>query len=177
MSTVLILGSGLVARPIIQYLLSKNHHVTVASNTTDRSEAMIAGHPGGKSVFWEATDEDALGKLVAAHDITVSLLPYVFHVMVAKHCIAHKKTMVTTSYVKPEMKELDQAAKDAGVIILNEMGLDPGIDHMSAMRIIDSVHNREGGILEFYSICGALPAPEAADNPSGINFRGAPRGL
>lgn len=177
MSTVLILGSGLVARPIIQYLLSKNHHVTVASNTTDRSEAMIAGHPGGKSVFWEATDEDALGKLVAAHDITVSLLPYVFHVMVAKHCIAHKKNMVTTSYVKPEMKELDQAAKDAGVIILNEMGLDPGIDHMSAMRIIDSVHNREGGILEFYSICGALPAPEAADNPFRYKFSWSPKGV
>lgn len=177
MSTVLILGSGLVARPIIQYLLSKNHHVTVASNTTDRSEAMIAGHPGGKSVSWEATDEDALGKLVAAHDITVSLLPYVFHVMVAKHCIAHRKNMVTTSYVKPEMKELGQAAKDAGVIILNEMGLDPGIDHMSAMRIIDSVHNREGGILEFYSICGALPAPEAANNPFRYKFSWSPKGV
>jgi saccharopine dehydrogenase (NADP+, L-glutamate forming) len=177
MSSILILGSGLVARPIIRYLLSKNHHVTVASNTIDRSEAMIAGHPGGKSVYWEATDEASLDKLVSQHDITVSLLPYAFHVMVARHCIAHKKNMVTTSYVKPEMKDLDQAAREAGVIILNEMGLDPGIDHMSAMRIIDSVHNREGGILEFYSICGALPAPEAANNPFRYKFSWSPKGV
>ncbi len=92
MTSILILGSGLVARPIIRYLLSKNHYVTVASNTIDRSEAMIAGHPGGKSVYWEATDEASLDKLVSHHDITVSLLPYAFHVMVARHCIAHKKT-------------------------------------------------------------------------------------
>lgn len=177
MKRILILGSGLVARPIVQYLLSKNHQVTVASNTTDRSEMMIDGHPGGRSVYWEATDEAALDNLIAQHDITVSLLPYVFHVMVARHCIAHKKNMVTTSYVKPEMKDLDQAAKDAGVIILNEMGLDPGIDHMSAMRIIDSVHNREGGILEFYSICGALPAPEAANNPFRYKFSWSPKGV
>jgi saccharopine dehydrogenase (NADP+, L-glutamate forming) len=177
MKKVLILGSGLVARPIIQYLLSKNYPVTVASNTTDRSDQMIDGHAGGTSVFWEASDETTLDQLISGHDITVSLLPYIFHVMVAKHCVAHKKNMVTTSYVKPEMRELDQAARDAGIIILNEMGLDPGIDHMSAMRIIDKVHEREGGILEFYSICGALPAPEAANNPFRYKFSWSPKGV
>lgn len=177
MKKVLILGSGLVARPIIQYLLSKKYQVTVASNTTDRSDMMIDGNPGGTSVFWEASDETTLDTLVATHDITVSLLPYVFHVMVARHCVAHKKNMVTTSYVKPEMRELDEAAKNAGIIILNEMGLDPGIDHMSAMRIIDKVHEREGGVLEFYSICGALPAPEAADNPFRYKFSWSPKGV
>jgi saccharopine dehydrogenase-like NADP-dependent oxidoreductase len=115
--------------------------------------------------------------MIADHDITVSLLPYVFHVMVARHCVAHKKNMVTTSYVKPEMYALDAAAKEAGIIILNEMGLDPGIDHMSAMRIIDKVHEREGAILEFYSICGALPAPEAADNPFRYKFSWSPKGV
>ena len=93
MKKILILGSGLVAKPIIQYLLANNFHVTVASNTTDRSDAMIAGHSNGISHFWEASDEEALGRLIAAHDITVSLLPYVFHVMVARHCVAHKKNM------------------------------------------------------------------------------------
>src|SRR5512133_1602774 len=165
MNKVLILGSGMVARPIIQYLLSRGFEVTVASNTPDRTAKYIDGHPDGHSITWDAGDENALDALVASNDLTVSLLPYTFHVMVAKHCIAHKKNMVTTSYVKPEMQALDKAAKEAGILILNEIGLDPGIDHMSAMRIIDSIHAKGGGVLEFYSVCGALPAPEAADNP------------
>ena len=177
MKKILILGSGLVARPIIQYLLSQHYHVTVASNTPDRSDAMIAGNVNGASVPWEAGDETSLDLMIGAHDIVVSLLPYVFHVMVARHCVSHKKNMVTTSYVKPEMHDLDAAAKEAGIILLNEMGLDPGIDHMSAMRIIDKVHEREGAILEFYSICGALPAPEAADNPFRYKFSWSPKGV
>ena len=107
----------------------------------------------------------------------MSLLPYVYHVMVAKHCVSHQKNMVTTSYVKPEMYALDVVAKEAGIILLNEMGLDPGIDHMSAMRIIDKVHDRQGAILEFYSICGALPAPEAANNPFRYKFSWSPKGV
>lgn len=177
MKKVLILGAGLVAKPIIQYLLSKNYQVSVASNTTDRADAMINGHPNGISIFWEASDEEGLGRLVAEADITVSLLPYVFHVMVAKLCIIHGKNMVTTSYVKPEMRALDQQARKAGILILNEIGLDPGIDHMSAMRIIDHVHQKGGAILEFYSICGALPAPEAADNPFRYKFSWSPKGV
>ena len=177
MKKILILGSGLVAKPIIQYLLSKNYQVTVASNTPDRSDMMIAGNSNGVSLFWEAGDVESLSQMVVGHDLTVSLLPYVFHVMVARHCVANKKNMVTTSYVKPEMYALDAEAKDAGIILLNEMGLDPGIDHMSAMRIIDKVHDREGAILEFYSICGALPAPEAADNPFRYKFSWSPKGV
>ena len=177
MKEILILGSGLVARPIIQYLLSKNYLLTVASNTPERSDQMIAGHSNGKSVFWEASDEDTLDKMVAAHDITVSLLPYVFHVMVARLCLKHSKNMVTTSYVKPEMKAFHEEAIQKGVILLNECGLDPGIDHMSAMRIIDKVHENGGAILEFYSICGALPAPEAAGNPFKYKFSWSPKGV
>jgi len=177
MNKILILGSGLVAKPIIQYLLSKNHQVTVASNTPDRSDAMIAGNANGISLLWEAGDESSLDRMVASHDIVVSLLPYIFHAMVAKHCITHRKNLVTSSYVKPEMRALDAAAKEAGIILLNEMGLDPGIDHMSAMRIIDRVHQREGAIMEFYSLCGALPAPEAAGNPFKYKFSWSPKGV
>ncbi len=177
MKKVLILGSGLVAQPIIRHLLKQNYAVTVASNTPDRSDVMIAGHPAGLSVFWDAADETALEELINRHDLVVSLLPYVFHVMVARHCVRCGKNMVTTSYVKPEMKELDTAAREAGIIILNEIGLDPGIDHMSAMRIIDKVHQNEGAILEFYSICGALPAPEAAGNPFRYKFSWSPKGV
>jgi saccharopine dehydrogenase-like NADP-dependent oxidoreductase len=177
MKKILILGAGLIARPIVTYLLSKDYSVSVASNTPERAEQMIAGNPNGKAIFWEATDETALDELISTHDLTVSILPYVFHVMVAEHCLKYKKNMVTTSYVKPEMKALDRAAKDAGIIILNELGLDPGIDHMSAMRIIDHVHSNEGKVVEFYSICGALPAPEAADNPFKYKFSWSPKGV
>jgi len=174
---VLILGAGLVARPIISYLLSRGYTLTVASNTPDRSEKMINGHPAGKSVFWEASDEQGLDLLVSLHDLTVSLLPYAFHPEVARHCIARRKNMVTTSYVKPEMRAMDSGAREAGIIILNEIGLDPGIDHMSAMRIIDHIHSKGGAVLEFYSLCGALPAPEAADNPFRYKFSWSPKGV
>ncbi|HTX87566.1 MAG TPA: saccharopine dehydrogenase C-terminal domain-containing protein [Bacteroidales bacterium] len=177
MPAILLLGSGLVARPIVRHLLSKNFRVTVASNTPDRALEMIAGNPNGRSVTWEATDEAALDKLVAEHDLTVSLLPYAFHVMVAKHCLAHGKNMVTTSYVKPEMKALDGEAKKKGILLLNEIGLDPGVDHMSAMRIIDQIHAKEGAVVEFWSLCGALPAPEAADNPFRYKFSWSPKGV
>jgi saccharopine dehydrogenase-like NADP-dependent oxidoreductase len=177
MQKILILGAGLVAKPIVQYLLGKDYYVTVASNTLDRAVQMIGSHPNGAAVNWDASDDPGLDKLISAHDLTVSLLPYLFHLMVARHCIKHGKNMVTASYMKPEMKALDQEAKDAGIIILNEIGLDPGIDHMSAMRIIDLIHNNEGAILEFYSICGALPAPEAANNPFRYKFSWSPKGV
>jgi saccharopine dehydrogenase-like NADP-dependent oxidoreductase len=177
MKKVLVLGAGLVAKPMVQYLLSKNYKVSVASNTPDRALQMINGNANGTAITWEATDENMLDGLIAQHDLTVSLLPYAFHVMVAKHCISHKKNMVTSSYVKPEMRALDAAAKAAGIIILNEIGLDPGIDHMSAMRIIDHIHEKEGAVLEFYSICGALPASEAANNPLKYKFSWSPKGV
>ena len=177
MKKVLILGSGMVAKPIIQYLLEKNYFVTVASNTPDRAVMMINNHPNGISIDWKADDETSLWKLINDNDIIVSLLPYTFHVMVAKHCIYYRKNMVTTSYAKPEMLALDNEAKKSGVVIINEAGLDPGIDHMSAMRIIDHVHNKGGKIDEFYSLCGALPAPEAADNPFRYKFSWSPKGV
>lgn len=174
---VLILGAGLVAQPIIRHLLKFGLKVTVASNTPDRAEVMIAGNKNGKNINWSVDDKKTLDKLISESDIVVSLLPYAFHVTVAEHALKHKKSMVTTSYVKPEMQELDKEAKKAGVIILNELGLDPGIDHMSAMRIIDNVHKKNGKIKEFYSICGALPAPEAADNPFKYKFSWSPKGV
>jgi saccharopine dehydrogenase-like NADP-dependent oxidoreductase len=177
MKKVLILGAGMVVRPIVTYLLDKGYHVTVASRTRSKAEEMIDGHVNGTSVGWTVEKTEELDKMILSHDLTVSLLPWVHHVMVAKKCIEHKKDMVTTSYVKPDMQALDQAAKDAGIIILNELGLDPGIDHMGAMRIIDQVHGKDGKIEEFYSICGALPAPEVADNPFGYKFSWSPKGV
>jgi saccharopine dehydrogenase-like NADP-dependent oxidoreductase len=177
MNSILILGAGMVANPMVRYLLEKRFSVTIASNTPDRAAEMIAGSPNGKVVDWAADDESFLERMVYEHDLTVSLLPHQFHVMVARHCLVQKKNMVTTSYVKPEMRALDVDAKKAGVLLLNEIGLDPGIDHMSAMRIIDHIHSTGGAVLEFYSICGALPAPEAADNPFRYKFSWSPKGV
>ena len=177
MKKVLILGAGMVVKPIVTYLLDKGYHVTVATRTKSKADAMIGDHHNGTSMAWTVDDESTLDRLVAEHDLSVSLLPYAYHVMVAKLCIKHKKNMVTTSYVKPEMQALDAEAKAAGIIILNELGLDPGIDHMSAMRIIDHVHGKGGKIEEFYSFCGALVAPEVEKNPFNYKFTWAPKGV
>jgi saccharopine dehydrogenase-like NADP-dependent oxidoreductase len=177
MQKVLILGAGMVVKPIVTYLLDKNFHVTVATRTRSKAEEMISGHPNGYAVSWTVEQQEELDNLIIDHDLTVSLLPWVHHVMVAKKCITHKKNMVTTSYVKPDMQALHQESVHAGIIILNELGLDPGIDHMGAMRIIDHVHARGGKIDEFYSICGALPAPEAATNPFRYKFSWSPKGV
>ncbi len=177
MKKVLILGAGMVVKPIVTYLLEKGYFVTVATRTKSKAEDMIQNHKNGEAVAWTVDDLTKLDEMIANHNLTVSLLPWTHHIMVAEHCIKHKKDMVTTSYVKPEMKALDQKAKDAGIIILNELGLDPGIDHMGAMRIIDHVHSKGGNIEEFYSICGALPGPEVADNPFRYKFSWSPKGV
>jgi len=177
MKKVLILGAGMVVRPIVRYLLDKNYIVTVATRTKAKADEMIDGHPNGRSVAWTVEQEAELDGMIAGHDLTVSLLPYLYHVMVAKKCIKLKKNMVTTSYVKPEMRALDAEARAAGIIILNELGLDPGIDHMSAMRIIDHVHGKGGRVDEFYSFCGALVAPEVEENPFRYKFTWAPKGV
>jgi saccharopine dehydrogenase-like NADP-dependent oxidoreductase len=178
MKKVLILGAGLVAGPIIKFLLNNGFYVTVASNTPNRAEELINNAPRGYAISWDAKDQSTLDSLIKEHDITVSLLPYTLHVGVAEKCIVHKKNMVTTSYVSPEMQALDAEAKNADIIILNECGLDPGIDHMSAKRIIDTVHGFGGKILEFYSLCGALPAPEISnENPFRYKFSWSPKGV
>ena len=177
MKKVLILGAGLIAKPMVEYLLERGFSLMIASPMKERADEMINGNSLGSSLDWSMDDPGTLKRLINEYDITVSLLPYKFHIGVAKVCLEYKKPLVTASYVQPEMKALDAEAKKAGVILLNEIGLDPGIDHMSAMRIIDHIHGKGGKIEEFYSLCGALPAPEAADNPLGYKFTWSPKGV
>lgn len=177
MKKVLLLGAGLVAKPIIRDLLERGFFLTVTSLQKEEAAALIGDFPNAVAMSWTVDQMDVLDKLVAEHDITVSLIPWVFHPQVAEVCIRNKKNMLTASYIKPAMAALEQAAKDAGIIILNECGLDPGIDHMGAMRIIDSVHAKGGKIKEFYSLCGALPAPESNDNIFGYKFSWSPKGV
>lgn len=120
---------------------------------------------------------EALDAEVAKHDLVISLIPYIHHATVIKSAIRTKKNVVTTSYVSPAMMELDQQCKDAGITVMNEIGLDPGIDHLYAVKTIDEVHQAGGKILSFLSYCGGLPAPEASDNPLGYKFSWSSRGV
>jgi saccharopine dehydrogenase-like NADP-dependent oxidoreductase len=177
MKKILILGAGLVAKPMVEYLLESGFCVVIASPMKERADEMINGNPMGSSVDWSMDDPEMLGSLVAGNDITVSLLPYKYHADVARKCLLRKKPLVTTSYVQPEINAMNDDAKKSGLLFLNEIGLDPGIDHMSAMRIIDHVHSKGGTVQEFYSLCGALPAPEAANNPFKYKFSWSPKGV
>jgi saccharopine dehydrogenase-like NADP-dependent oxidoreductase len=175
---ILVLGAGLVSRPLIRYLLDlSDFKILMASRTVNKAEKIINGHPNGTPISLNVKDGEILEKLISESDLTVSLLPYIYHVKVANLCIKYKKHLITTSYVSDEMKALDKKAKDAGILILNECGLDPGIDHMSAMRVIHDVYENGGKIISFKSTTGALPSHEANNNPFGYKFSWSPRGV
>jgi saccharopine dehydrogenase (NADP+, L-glutamate forming) len=178
MKKVLVLGAGLVTRPHVRYLLDvPDLEVTVASRTASKAEALVNGHPRGRALALNVNDEAALEDLIRQTDLAVSMLPYAYHPTVAALCVKHKKHMVTTSYVKEAMQALDGPARDVGVILLNEIVVDPGIDHMSAMKVIHEVEGKGGKIASFISWTGGLPAPEASDNPYGYKFSWSPRGV
>ena len=178
MKNVLILGAGMVTRPMVDYLLKHdNIAVTLADVDPAKAKAIIDGRENGCTANLDVNDKPGLSALIEKADLVVSLVPYTFHPLVAELCIAAKKNLVTASYVSPAMQAMDQAAKDAGILIMNEIGLDPGIDHMSAMRIIHDVEDRGGKVKSFYSYCGGLPAPDANTNPLGYKFSWSPRGV
>jgi saccharopine dehydrogenase (NADP+, L-glutamate forming)/spermidine synthase len=177
MNRVLVLGAGLVARPMVEYLIEGGFDVTVASRTLEKAEKIIESCGGGQPLEFDITKDEKLDYLVKENDVAVSLLPYTCHHLVAESCIRNARHMVTTSYVSDRMRSYDKEARDAGILIMNEMGLDPGIDHMEAQRVIDNVHDRGGKVLDFISYCGGLPAPEANTNPWGYKFSWSPRGV
>ncbi|MFW9962030.1 MAG: saccharopine dehydrogenase C-terminal domain-containing protein [Candidatus Sifarchaeia archaeon] len=178
MKRVLCLGAGLVARPYIQYLSDNDFHVIVASRTISKAEHLIEGCKNAEALaFNMAKDDDLLENLTQNSDLVCSLLPFIFHVKAAKVAIRNKTHFCTTSYISDEMKNLDTDARKAKILILNECGVDPGIDHMSAMKIIDEVHKNNGKIESFTSFTGGLPAPDANNNPYGYKLSWSPRGV
>lgn len=178
MKKILVLGAGLVSKPGVRYLLNdKELNVTVASRTVSKAERLVEGFDNGFALHINVKNEGDLESLIKQNDIIVSLLPWIYHVKVAKLCLKNNINMATTSYVREEMKELDKQVKKKGLLFLNEVGVDPGIDHMSAMSIIDHVHEQEGKIVDFYSFCGGLPAPDNNDNPFGYKFSWSPKGV
>lgn len=176
-SKVLVLGAGLVAKPLVRYLLDHGYEVVLNSLVLKQALELIDNHPLGKAKEFNVKDENSLKKEVSEVDIVISMLPYSLHPTVAQCCIMCKKNMVTTSYVSKAMTKLNDAAKNAGILILNELGLDPGIDHMEAMRIIQAIEAAGGKISNFTSYCGGLPAPESNNNPFGYKFSWRPIGV
>ena len=178
MKNVLVLGAGLVAKPLVDYLLEQpEYHVRVATRTVSKAEKLVGDNPQGEALTLDVSDKDALSTLVKGADLVLSMVPYTHHPTVASLCIEHGRNFVSTSYVSDAMRALDKKAKDIGVILLNEVGLDPGIDHMSAMRIIHRIKDAGGEVESFTSFCGGLPAPDANDNPFGYKFSWSPRGV
>ncbi|KAJ3323891.1 saccharopine dehydrogenase (NADP+, L-glutamate-forming) [Blyttiomyces sp. JEL0837] len=176
--SILLLGSGFVAAPCLNYLLRRpENKVTVAARRVAIVEDLVAGKPNAKAIALDVSDEAALEAEIAKHDLVISLIPYTHHARVIKAAVKHRRHVVTTSYVSPAMMEFDQAAKDAGVIVMNEIGVDPGIDHLYAVKIIEEVHAAGGKITSFTSYCGGLPAPECSNNPLGYKFSWSSRGV
>ncbi|PWY69711.1 saccharopine dehydrogenase [Aspergillus heteromorphus CBS 117.55] len=175
--SVLMLGAGFVTRPTLDILSESGIPVTVACRTLESAKALSAGVKNATPISLDVTSDQALDAEVAKHDLVISLIPYTFHATVIKSAIRQKKHVVTTSYVSPAMLELDQQCKDAGITVMNEIGLDPGIDHLYAVKTIEEVHKEGGKITSFLSYCGGLPAPENSGNPLGYKFSWSPRGV
>ncbi len=177
MKKVVVFGAGLVSRPLVRYLLDRGFFVTVASRTVSKAEKLIDGHPNGRAATLDADDEGAIRGFVAEADLAISLLPAPKHPRVARACLDLGRHMVTTSYVSPDMRALHEEARDKDLLLLNEIGVDPGIDHMSAMQVIHAEEKKGGTLSGFSSWCGGLPAPEADPNPFGYKFSWSPRAV
>lgn len=172
-----MLGAGFVTKPTLQILSDAGVYTTVACRTLSSAESLCTGIANTNPVSLDVTNSAALEAALADQDVVISLIPYTFHAAVIRAAINTKTNVVTTSYVSPAMLELDAAAKEAGITVMNEIGLDPGIDHLYAVKTISEVHAAGGKITQFISFCGGLPAPENSDNPLGYKFSWSSRGV
>ncbi|XP_030071900.1 alpha-aminoadipic semialdehyde synthase, mitochondrial [Microcaecilia unicolor] len=176
---ILVLGSGYVSGPVISYLTrDPNVEITVASVAKDQVEHLAKKYHNTTSLFMDVLKQDEkLSSLIKKHELVVSLLPNSAHPLVAKKCIANKVNLVTASYLTPAMRELQRSAEEAGVIIVGEMGLDPGLDHMLAMECFDMAREVGAKVESYVSFCGGLPSPEFSDNPIRYKFSWNPLGV
>ncbi|MES2134144.1 MAG: saccharopine dehydrogenase C-terminal domain-containing protein [Bacteroidota bacterium] len=182
MSKILIIGAGRSSSSLIQYLLSNakanSWHVTIADANKAAVEAKIANYKdNATAVEFDVTNAALREQLIAQADFVISMLPAFMHGDVARDCVRLGKHVATASYVSADMKELDAEAKQKNILLLNECGLDPGIDHASAMKVIHHIKEIGGKITGFKSFCGGLVAPESNDNPWGYKFSWNPRNV
>ena len=181
MKKILVIGAGRSAVTLIKYLLdnssANNWQVTVADFSIELADQAVGNHNNGKAIFFNVTAKKQRESEIENADIVISMLPASLHITVAKDCVRLGKNLVTASYVSPEIAELDEAAKQAGILLLNEIGLDPGIDHMSAMQVIDEIKENGGELTSFKSFCGGLVHPDYDNNPWNYKFTWNPRNV
>ncbi|MCM0665096.1 saccharopine dehydrogenase family protein [Flavobacterium tyrosinilyticum] len=181
MRNVLIIGAGRSASSLIRYLLSKSNeeklHLTVADLSLNLAKAKTQNHPNATPLALDIFNSDERKKAIVNASIVISMLPAHLHIEIAKDCLEFKKHLVTASYISDGMQALNEEAIKSNLIFMNEIGLDPGIDHMSAMKVIDEIRSKGGKMLLFESFCGGLVAPESDNNLWNYKFTWAPRNV
>ncbi|GAA4275376.1 saccharopine dehydrogenase family protein [Aquimarina mytili] len=181
MRKILVIGAGKSTAVLIKYFqdksISEKLHITIGDISVENAIALANNHPNTKAQALDVFDKNSRETAIKDADIVVSMLPARFHIEVAKDCLKYEKSMVTASYVSPEMQELDDQVRKKGLIFMNEIGVDPGIDHMSAMQVIDRIRNQGGKIILFESFTGGLVAPESDTNLWNYKFTWNPRNV
>ena len=181
MKNILIIGAGKSSSYLIKYLLEKsdkeNLRIIIGDICTKNVDPIIKNYKNGKSILLDVYNLGQRQQFIKKTDLVISMLPARYHVEVAKDCISFGKHLVTASYISKEMKALDKAAKTKGLVFMNEIGVDPGIDHMSAMKIIDQIKEIGGKMLLFESFTGGLVAPENDNNLWNYKFTWNPRNV
>ena len=179
--TILIIGAGRSASSLIQYLLNKSVeedlHLIIGDLSLESARNKTNNHPNATAIPLDIFDQNQRKAAIQKADIVISMLPAHLHIEVARDCIVYKKNMVTASYISDAIQGLDVLAKENNLIFMNEIGLDPGIDHMSAMKVIDEIKAKGGKMLLFESFCGGLVAPESDTNLWNYKFTWAPRNV
>ena len=181
MRNILVIGSGQSSSSLITYLLhksvSENLHITVADVSLELAKSKVKNHENGTARSLNILNEAERKEAIKNADIVISMLPAFLHINVAKDCLEFGKSMVTASYISDEMKALHEKAVEKNLVFMNEIGLDPGVDHMSAMKVIDHIREKGGKMLLFESFCGGLVAPECDDNLWNYKFTWNPRNV
>ena len=181
MRNILIIGAGKSTAYIVKYLTSKslkeNLFIKVGDIDLNSAKKLVDGQKNVNAIEFDIFNKSNSSKEIAQSDIVISMLPAKFHILVAKECLKHRKSLLTASYISDEMNELDQEVKKAGLIFMNEIGVDPGIDHMSAMKIIDQIKDDGNELVSFKSYTGGLIAPESDNNLWNYKFTWNPRNV
>ena len=181
MRNILIIGAGRSATCLIRYLLDKSSSeklfITIGDISLEAAQKFTKKHTNSKGILLDVFNREEREKAVRNCDMVISMLPARFHIEVAKDCLTFGKNLVTASYISDEMQSLDKEAKAKGLVFMNEIGVDPGIDHMSAMKVIDNIRDKGGKLLLFESFTGGLVAPESDDNLWNYKFTWNPRNV
>lgn len=181
MKTILIIGAGKSSASLITYLLDKstqeNLHLIVGDLSLEEAQAKLNNHPNGTAIYLDIFNKETRQKAIQQVDLVISMLPASMHMDVANDCLQFKKHMVTASYISPAMQALNKDVTKKGLVFMNEIGLDPGIDHMSAMQVIDRIREKGGKMLLFESFTGGLIAPESDTNSWNYKFTWNPRNV